>query len=71
MNGLKSDYSDRMNVEFVKTSTERGTKEPRKYELGRHGIVLLSPSDDILWKKKGHKISETEIRNGLNENLPE
>lgn len=70
VDGLKDEYNDKLTFEIVKTTTERGQTEPEEYDLGRHGMVILSADgEEILWRKPGHKMSEDDVRNGIEKSL--
>lgn len=71
MNGLKTQdrYRGKLQFEIVSTRTKRGKTEPEKYELGRHGMVILGPDKQVLWKKGGHKMKKKEIVAGIQTSL--
>ncbi len=71
MNGLRKNekFSDRLNFEIVSTETERGQTEPKEYDLGRHGMVILGPDQNVLWKQGGHKMDKKQIVSGIETSL--
>jgi len=67
---MKDDYTNQLNFEIVSTQSERGQTEPAEYGLGRHGMVILNKDgSEILWKKKGHRISKEDIQTGIQKSL--
>lgn len=65
VDGLKNSGKYDLQYEIVSTESERGKNEPKQYDLGRHGMVILDAGGEVLWRKPGHKIGKEMIVKGI------
>lgn len=70
VDGLREEY-DEVQFEILSTTSSRASNEISHYGFTekRHGMVLISPEGEPVWKLPGHRIERNQITGALNNHV--
>ena len=65
VNGLATQYGDRVDFEVVSTKAEGAAARIAHYGFDIHGMVVTDQQDQVLWKEEGHMMKAPGVQQQL------
>ena len=65
VNGLATQYGDRVDFEVVSTTAPGAAARIERYGFDIHGMVVTDHGDQILWKEEGHLMKAPGVQQQL------